>query len=299
MLRSTVLWQITRGLCELMHFVVFLDFPKNEFNTRERSKVTWDGSVPYRECQPRARCREAVSPVTRPWDLAGSGTGSAGSPGVPGPGGKKGLRAPVQLRCQRLSPRERCTRTARGESGRKRRLAFFSRRNAACGSGVRCRAGGEALRPRLAPNRGGAPSPGSFSRPLLASSPASERSGRGQQNPPPGQTRLGSVGPGPGSTWPSLGRRRPSPAGARAGAGTAPPRPASQWGRGGSASRSAAANGGGRAAPVHLRLQEPPERARKADKTRRCGGLRAALRSPRLALPTSRASSAARCLRQT
>lgn len=78
------------------------------------------------------------------------------------------------------------------------------------------------------------------------------------------------------------------------------PRPAAQWGRGGSAPRSGAANGRRRWAPVHLRLREPPERARKADKTRRCGGLRAALSArPRLALPTSRASSAARCLRQT
>lgn len=83
------------------------------------------------------------------------------------------------------------------------------------------------------------------------------------------------------------------------GRGPRPLLPDRPMGRGGPAPSPPAANGRRPSAAVHLRLREPPERARKAARTRRCGGLRAALSVRPRVLPTRRASSDARCLRQT
>lgn len=91
------------------------------------------------------------------------------------------------------------------------------------------RAVGGAPGPRAVPNCGGAPSPRSFIRPLLASFPRVLTKGPRPVSPGPGQ-----LAPRGASALPQP-RLPPAPAAPRTAIGTAPSRPTAQWGRGGSA----------------------------------------------------------------
>lgn len=216
--------------------------------------------------RPLRQCPIQPGPGPRP------GAGRAAPLGEPPrpAAGRRVLGTRGQLRCQRLSPRGRRACRRRGETGRKGGgegwFVFSSRQQ---------------------------PSPRSFTCPLRAPSPALYDRGRGRHRPAP----TGRLGAAPAAAAAAAARPPRSPARA-----AAPPLPARPPNGGAAAPPPARGQpmGSVAPAPVHLRLREPPERARKADKTRRCGGLRAALSArPRLALSTRWASSAARCLRQT